>query len=296
MSHALAPRAIILTIGLFVITSLAFWVSTYFQGSSEASSYHGPELVPDPEPLIPENLATIPEAEPQVKAAKKLIIVIDDVGYSLDGLAQFLSVPIPLTFAVLPGVPFTTESAELIIQSGHGLMLHQPMEALGDENEGPGLIQVSMGEDLIEKQVQANIDSLPGLGGANNHMGSKGTRESAVLRPMMEILRQRNLFFLDSRTSSDTIARSIAEEVGVLSVERDVFLDNDRDEASIRKALLDGLAVADNKGYAIMIGHVWSDELARVLIEEYQPLLDQGYSFDTLANFVLGLKVDQAKK
>lgn len=294
MSNALAPRAIALTLALVALATLGFIAGNALQKDIVPVVYQ--QSVPDPVLEVLPDQAKPAEPSSQEQQEKKIVIVIDDVGYSLTSLELFLKVDMPLSFAVLPEVNHTVESARLIRKAGQDLLLHQPMEALGNENEGPGLIQISMESSQISEQLGRNIASLEGLSGANNHMGSKGTQEEAVLRPLMKTLKENNLYFLDSRTSVDTKARQIAEEMGVLIVERDVFLDNERDEASIRKALHDGLAIADNKGYAIMIGHIWSDDLAKVLIEEYQPLLDKGYSFDTLANFVLGLKAQREKK
>lgn len=294
MSNALAPRAIALTLALVALATLGFIAGNALQKDIVPVVYQ--QSVPDPVLEVLPDQAKSAEPSSQEQQEKKIVIVIDDVGYSLTSLELFLKVDMPLSFAVLPEVNHTVESARLIRKAGQDLLLHQPMEALGNENEGPGLIQISMESSQISEQLGRNIASLEGLSGANNHMGSKGTQEEAVLRPLMKTLKENNLYFLDSRTSVDTKARQIAEDMGVLIVERDVFLDNERDEASIRKALHDGLAIADNKGYAIMIGHIWSDDLAKVLIEEYQPLLDKGYSFDTIANFVLGLKAQREKK
>jgi polysaccharide deacetylase 2 family uncharacterized protein YibQ len=202
-------------------------------------------------------------------------------------LALFLKVPIPMTYAVLPGLPYSVQCARQARSRGMEILLHQPMEALGNYDEGPGVVLTSMDKQAISLQVEQNLQELGFVVGANNHMGSKGTQERDVLEPLLRKLKQQNLFFLDSRTSPDTIAASIAKELGVPYMDRDVFLDNSKDPVAIRKALAEGLAIADKKGYAIMIGHVWTAELAQVLLEEYRPLIDMGYSFDTLASLIL---------
>jgi len=126
--------------------------------------------------------------------------------------------------------------------------------------------------------------------GVNNHMGSLGTQDQRLLEPIMRVLKERQLFFLDSRTSAKSKAITVARTIGVSSVERDVFLDNDQDREAILRALQDGAKIAEKRGYAVMIGHAWSAELAQVLIDTYPHLVEQGYDFDSLVNYFLGGK------
>jgi len=228
-----------------------------------------------------------PTDTPIPSVVKKLVIVIDDVGYNMAQLQTFLSIPVPLTFAVLPDLVHTRAAVVAIRSAGKELLLHQPMEPVGQQIPGPGMIAVAMSSVDIMSELSGNIDQIPGLSGVNNHMGSKGTSEDAVLLPLMQTLREEKLFFLDSRTSANSHARRIASETGVIYMERDVFLDNEKSLDAIRKALQDGAAMAEKNGHAIMIGHIWSAELAQVLLEEFGPLLERGYSFDTLASLVL---------
>jgi len=230
----------------------------------------------------------IPEAlRSTVPVKGTIILVIDDAGNNRHKLERFLTLTLPLTFAVLPGLPGTKDQARLIRAAGKNMILHQPMEALGGQDGGPGRIEIAMGDGAIRRRIEENIAQEQGLTGANNHMGSKGTQQAAVLRPLMEELARRGLYFLDSRTSAASIARAIASEVGLPFAERDVFLDNDNSLEAMRAMLLKTAEIAAHKGHAIAIGHVQSTDLPVLLAEEGPKLEAEGFRFESLDRFML---------
>jgi polysaccharide deacetylase 2 family uncharacterized protein YibQ len=96
-------------------------------------------------------------------------------------------------------------------------------------------------------------------------MGSRFTADAPSMRAVMASLQSAGLFFLDSRTTSDSVCRSLAEEFGIPFLERDIFIDNERSVAYIKTALREGLKIAERRGYAILIGHVYSDRIPEVL-------------------------------
>ena len=255
----------------------------------------------EPDQASPRPLSATATPEPEVSGSHTppttaiplqhtLYIIIDDAGNNLASAQRYLAFPGKLTFAVLPGLPHSREVARLVRQHGQGLILHQPMEAIGGQNPGPGLIRHGMEPEAVIRQLSANLDELETPDGINNHMGSKGTQDRSLLEPIMRVLKGRQLFFLDSRTSAKSKAIEVAHFIGVPSVERDVFLDNDPDPQAMLQALQEGTKIAEKRGYAIMIGHAWSVELAQVLIDTYPHLVEQGYDFDSLVNYFLGGK------
>lgn len=243
-----------------------------------------PSLVPS---VTPMGKSPAPSISP---ARHILYIVIDDAGNNVESIRQFLAFPGKLTFSVLPSLPHSREVARLVRQHGQGLMLHQPMEAIGGQNPGPGVVKRGMAMNDVEQQLKSNLDGLETADGVNNHMGSLGTQDRRLLEPIMRVLKERHLFFLDSRTSAKSKAIDVAHKIGVPSVERDVFLDNDQNREAILQALQEGAKIAEKRGYAVMIGHAWSAELAQVLIDTYPHLVEQGYDFDSLVNYFLGGK------
>jgi polysaccharide deacetylase 2 family uncharacterized protein YibQ len=215
--------------------------------------------------------SALPREERSRVAPPRVAIVIDDVGYNLDGLKAFLALPVPLAFAVLPNLPLTTESARLIAAAGKELLLHMPMEARNGENPGPGAILTSQDDRQIEQALERGFAELPAAVGMNNHMGSKATADPRVMEVTMRYLAARRLYFLDSRTTSETRAEPFAVRYGVPILERDVFVDSQTDPEHIVKAVQRGVELARRRGQAVLIGHAQdtglAGELARLLPE-----------------------------
>lgn len=217
----------------------------------------------------------------------RLIFVIDDAGHNLRQLEPFLSFPGPMTIAVLPGLPYSAEAARLVREAGKELILHQPMEAMNGLDPGPKAIYRSMGEDEIRSTIRDNLRELGGAVGMNNHMGSAATQDPRLMGIVLDEARRAGIFFLDSVTIGDTVVRTVASLMDFTAWERNVFLDNSPDRESILRQIDEGLRIADKRGYAVMIGHVWSAELAQALTELYPGLVAQGYSLSTISRFMM---------
>jgi polysaccharide deacetylase 2 family uncharacterized protein YibQ len=212
---------------------------------------------------------------------------MDDAGNNLKELEPFLALPFPLTIAVLPGLPNSVESARRIRAAGKEVFLHQPMEALGGQNPGPGAIYAGMDPAEVRAVLEKNIAELGPIAGMNNHQGSRITMDEGMMETVLSVCREQGIYFLDSRTTADTAASTAARRLGIMIGERDVFLDNIQDKAAMIRSVHEGLKGAEKKGATVMIGHVWSSELAAALEEIYPGLIEQGYSFSTISRFML---------
>lgn len=224
---------------------------------------------------------TIPAARP----GATLVFVLDDGGQSLSDLQHYLNLPFPVAVAVLPQLSHSVEAARRVRASGrHELLLHQPMQAINlSVDPGPGAITPTMTTTEIDAIVRKNLLEIGPVAGMNNHEGSLITESKVKVGKVIEICQKQGIFFLDSRTTSATAAPQAALELGAKIWERDVFLDNTQKRADILEQIQRGLSVANKKGYAIMIGHVWSgSNLAQIMQELYPVLKAQGYSFSTV--------------
>ena len=213
-----------------------------------------------------------------------LVFVIDDAGNNLYELEPFLQFPGPLTIAVLPGLPESAEAARRIRAAGKEVFLHQPMEAIGGEDPGPGAVYAGMNAAEIREIVEHNLDEIGPVAGMNNHQGSKITMSEEAMETILTICRERGIFFLDSRTTADTVVPIVAQRINMPIGERDVFLDNIQDKASMIEYAKEGLRKANLQGKAVMIGHTWSPELAATLGELYPGLIADGYVLSTMSN------------
>ena len=243
----------------------------------------GPAEDAERDPATPDTAA---RPDPEAPYRGTLYVVIDDAGYSLRELQPFLALPQPLTISVLPHLPRSVEAAERTREAGKEVMLHLPMEAGNGADPGPGAVYVALDDHDIRQRVLAAFASVPGAVGANNHMGSRATADRRVMDVVVSVLGENGGWFLDSRTSADSVVRAAAEAAGIPFLERHVFLDNRRDRDYIRAAMAEGMEIASERGYAVMIGHVMVAELAEVLMEMYPAILDRGFEFGFITDLV----------
>ena len=104
---------------------------------------------------------------------------------------------------------------------------------------------------------------------------------------MLELVKARGIYYLDSLTAPGTATAGLSAELYIPLWERDVFLDNSGDRQSILRALDDGKKLASNRGASVLIGHVWSAELAQTLMDVYPRLVEEGYSLSTISKFMM---------
>ncbi len=195
---------------------------------------------------------------------KVVAVIIDDLGHNLQAARPFIEMNHPVALSLLPDRPFSGTLAEEVAASGKTLLLHQPMEPVGypDTDPGPGAILLDQTPVQVRQLLERNIDSMPGVVGINNHMGSRATTDPVIMETVLEFVGDRGLFFIDSRTTADTIGFTMAREKGLKTAERDVFLDNDPDPAAIDARIRELLDRAQKRGWAIGIGHANSQTAA----------------------------------
>jgi polysaccharide deacetylase 2 family uncharacterized protein YibQ len=191
------------------------------------------------------------------KKLPKIAIIIDDVGYNKKTAEKFLALDAVLTFSMLPHNPYQKNIARAAIAKGYEIMLHLPMEPneYPKINPGPGALLTSMSPDQLINQLNKNLDAIPSIKGVNNHMGSKMTTVSTQLYQIFSILKKRGLFFIDSRTTADTLCKPSARLFQVPFAQRDVFIDHIQEPDFIRKQIKHLVQIAHSKGEAVGIAH-----------------------------------------
>jgi len=164
----------------------------------------------------------------QVAEKRQVAIVIDDFGNRMAGTEEMLDLPIRITAAVMPFLPTTKQDAELAHKKGHDVIVHMPMEPNRGKKEwlGPGALTASMSDAEVRERVEAAIAEVPHAIGMNNHMGSKVTADERIMRVVLTVIKEHNMFFLDSRTTFKSVIPKVARELGVAVMFNDVFLDD----------------------------------------------------------------------
>jgi uncharacterized protein len=226
------------------------------------------EQAAEPEPrTAPKTIAPAkepPAAKRPASVAGKVALIVDDMGNSLDALEEILALGRPVTVAVLPYSPYAVETARRAHEKGLEVLLHLPLESLngnGSESGTEGLIRSGMSEEEVRSLLARELDRLPHVRGVNNHMGSKVTADAAMMRMILEPIRERGLFFLDSRTTAKSVAYDAAVGLGIPAASRQVFLDADGDTGQIRERLLELFRIARRDGRAVGICHPFKETL-----------------------------------
>jgi len=189
-------------------------------------------------------------------ASKPLIaIVIDDVGLDRPHSKRAWELPGPLTMSFLPYAKDLREQARAARARGQELMLHLPMEPGGRADPGPNALLVTLSDSELKHRVTTALDSFDGFVGVNNHMGSRFTAYRPGMEAVLRQFKERGLLFLDSRTTPSSVGDQVAQEIGVPSVARNVFLDDDESIDAVRRKLAETEGVARRQGFAVAIGH-----------------------------------------
>ncbi len=190
-------------------------------------------------------------------------IIIDDLGYRrLDSL-RAIELPGPVAYAILPHTPYASRLAGIAFQLDKEVLLHVPMESEQDKALGPGAVTSSMTRLEIQAVLNAGLASVPHVSGINNHMGSALTQETRAMGWLMDWMsRSGDLYFVDSLTSSRSVALRTAQAAGLRAIGRDVFLDASPEPEMIRKQFQRLIEFARAHGTGLAIGHPYPQTLS----------------------------------
>ncbi len=195
-------------------------------------------------------------APPEIGGRPMIAIVIDDMGVDRRRTGQIIALPGPLTASFLTYAPDLKSQAKAARAAGKELMVHVPMEPDNPTlNAGPGVLETAMQPATVKERFADGLDSFAGYVGVNNHMGSRFTAEADSMRPVIEMLRERGLFWLDSRTTGKPAGPALARALGVPFAERNIFLDHFNNVEGVRAQLVRLEEAARSQGYAVGIGH-----------------------------------------
>ena len=200
----------------------------------------------------------IPETKPAVPTKlPRVAIIIDDIGYDKIIAQEFLDLDAVLTFSILPYSTYDKKIARLAHSRGFDVMLHLPMEPNEYPliNPGPGVLLTSMSPDQLINQLNEDLDAVPFIKGVNNHMGSKMTASAPQLNQIFSILKKRGLYFIDSRTTVNTVCGLSANLLQVPFAQKDVFIDHIPEPDFVRKTIRRLIKIAEHHGEAVGIAH-----------------------------------------
>jgi len=221
-------------------------------------------------------------------AKYRVSIVIDDLGYRKDLLRNFLRLDIPLTFAILPQLPYSTLLARELKNSGYETILHLPMEPEGypETDPGPGALLVSMDSSRIEGTILMDLKTVPGVIGVSNHEGSRFTANREKMKEALTVLKREGLFFFDSKTSPHSVGEEVARDLGMSALSNQVFLDTKDEYKSICRQLEKLRRRVLKRGTGIGIGHIHRKFTADALAEYIPKFEEDGIEFVSLSELL----------
>ncbi|MFH2068476.1 MAG: divergent polysaccharide deacetylase family protein [Candidatus Omnitrophota bacterium] len=250
--------ALVLWFGLYVLKNPELISSFY----SSKPQKHGPvQTVLPPQPpknRLGESMAKLGKIPfPPVSRPDKpqAAIILDDFGYDLNNLERVRELYLPVTISVLPNLKASRQTADLARAAGFEVMLHLPLSPRKSVRLEKETISPEMSTDEIRQQIEKNLSSVGPVSGVNNHMGSLATADPVLIKEVLSNLKGRDLFFVDSITSPNSVAFKTARELGIKAAHRDVFLDNESDPEYIRGQIRELIQKALKNGRAIGIGH-----------------------------------------
>lgn len=201
-------------------------------------------------------------------------IIIDDMGYRLKSGQRAVNLPGAITYSFLPHAPHVNQLSQLAHDQNKQVMLHLPMEAEGGKRLGPGGLTECMTEKKFVKVLEDSINSIPHVSGFNNHMGSLLTKSNVWMQRLMrEVATDKKLFFVDSKTTSESIALQVARAEGLNSIQRDIFIDHEESKSFIQKQLRKLIRKAKRNGTALAIAH--PKKITLIELEQWLPELER---------------------
>ena len=227
------------------------------------------------------------EIESLQKHIGTIVLIIDDFGYRNDLISDgFLELEVPITCAIIPGHSQSQKFAKKALNAGKEVIIHMPMESsVSSSGEEEYKIKIGMTSEEIEWRINEVLNEIPEAVGMNNHQGSRATADSKIMSVVASVLKNRDKYFLDSRTVSNTVGEKSMRAIGVPTASRHVFLDNDSSIDKISTQLDELAAFAKKRGLGIGIGHARPNTL-KVLQDKIPELLKVGYKFEFVSNAV----------
>ena len=227
----------------------------------------------------------------------RIAIVIDDWGYNKTHCKQLVQMPGPLGVAILPHLPYSKDIIACAAKAGHEPMLHLPLEPYRRKEmfRDGYVLKTEMGEKSLQRTLVKILDEMKGVVGVNNHQGSKGIESEVLMTVVLQELKKRKLFFLDSKTSAKTKGSLVAEKLKMRIAVRDVFLDNRNERKAIEREFARGVDLAKQNGYSLMIGH---DRILtlKIIAEQMKKLKAEGFEFISVAEYIRHNGVPKAGK
>jgi polysaccharide deacetylase 2 family uncharacterized protein YibQ len=211
----------------------------------------------------------------------RVTIIVDDVGQDISLLEELQKVTFPITVSVLPDTPFCAQSADWAFEHGIEVMVHLPMEPLAYPAEDPGrdALMCKMNPAQLQLTASKLLDAVPHAVGTNNHMGSRFTENRVKMETVLDVISKKHFYFIDSRTTANSIGFELAKMKHIPSTERTLFLDDEHDTQSVEQRFAQLVQAARKDGSAVGICHLKPRTIAALEQQNPHAFSDVRFTF-----------------
>ena len=217
---------------------------------------------------------------PTESALPAVVVIIDDIN-APEQLRKIDAIPLAITPAIMPNNATNPQSSELH-KNREVYLVHLPLQAHNFVQREHIVLTDSQSAESIAKRIADIVAQFPNVRFLNSHTGSKFTEHADSMRALLLALQKHEILFLDSKTTSKSVAREVAESLGLRILERDVFLDFDKKPQKIAKQLHLAVTIAKKRGYAIAIGHPYPETFSVLSQPQWKELGVAFVYLDTL--------------
>ncbi len=199
-------------------------------------------------------------------ASGRVALIINGIGTDWDATAEaMLDFEQPIAWGVLPGLRSSKEIANAARARGIEVMLSLPMEPKGypQVNPGPDAITVDLTAAEVRARMRHALSSVGEVEGIVSYMGAMATTDADLMRVVLDEVNRRDLFFVDSRSTTQSRAIELARQLGVRAIASTLFIDDDdMSEADVARRLARLMDVAVEEGEVVAVGHCYPQTLA----------------------------------
>lgn len=201
-------------------------------------------------------------------AAKfKIAIMVGGLGTSATATqAALAALPPAVTLGFAPYAGDVGEWAAKARAGGHEVLLQIPMEPFDfpESDPGPNTLRAGQDEEANLQRMSWALSRFTGYAGVTNLLGQRFLADSAALSPALTHLNRRGLYFFDNGAASQSVAPSVAAQVGIPAIQSSAAIDSIQTATEIDRRLLELESLARTNGSAVGSASLYPVSIARI--------------------------------
>ena len=201
-----------------------------------------------------------------VSGQPRLAIIVSGLGLSADATQRAIRLPKEVTLSFTPYGADLEAAVTAAREVGHEVLLDLPMEPISypADDPGPHTLLTSLNPSENIARLDWLLGRFKGYVGVINHMGSRFTTSPDSLRPILRSLKERGLMFVDSRSTSKSVAGGLARQIQLPRAVNDRFLDHEPTLGAIDQSFAAAEGDSRARGAALVVARPFPITLERM--------------------------------